>query len=56
VNELAPHEYLERALLALNKVDIDSPGFLADAENEALVRQINRRTFEMKKKFERSTN
>jgi hypothetical protein len=56
VNELAPHEYLERALLALDKVDIDSPGFLADSENEALVKEINRRTFEMKKKFERAAN
>jgi len=56
VGELAPREYLERAILAINKVDIESPGFLADRENEALVREINRRTFEMKKKFERAAN
>jgi len=56
VTELAPREYLERAMLALEKVDFDSPSFRTDPENERLVREINRRTFEMKKKFERTNN
>jgi hypothetical protein len=56
VGELAPREYLERAMLAINKVDIESPGFLTDPENETIIREINRRTFEMKKKFERAAN
>lgn len=56
VSELAPHDYLERALLSIEKVDIESAGFLSDPENEKLVREINRRSFEMKKKFERASN
>lgn len=54
VNEVAQREYLERAILALEKIDMESSGFLSDSENESLVREINRLSFEMKKKFERA--
>lgn len=54
VSELEPREYLERAKLALEKIDIDSPSLLADSGNAALVIEINRWTYEMKKKFERA--
>lgn len=54
VNELQPREYLERAKLALEKVNVDSPGFLSDPENSRLVMDVNRLSFEMKKKLERA--
>lgn len=54
VSELQPHEYLDRARLALQKVDIDSPGFLADPTNLELVMDINRLSYDMKRKFDRA--
>ena len=56
VSTLMPREYLERALGALEKVEVNTPGFLTDAENAALVMEINRLTYEIKKKFERAGN
>lgn len=54
VSELGPRECLEDALRALDKIDIESPSLLSDPGNAAIVMEINRRTYEMKKKFDRT--
>jgi hypothetical protein len=55
INEdLKPSEYLKRALDQLEKIDINSDGLLASAENKALAAEINRIAWEIKKRFDRS--
>jgi hypothetical protein len=54
VNELKPKEYLERAMSSLEKIDIDGESLLSDPENKVLIMEINKLTYEMKKKFERN--
>jgi hypothetical protein len=56
VNDLKPKENLERAKSALEKIDLEGDSLLSDPENETLVRDINKITYEMKKKFERSNH
>jgi hypothetical protein len=52
--ELKPGDYLKRARDLLEKIDVDSPALLASGENRELVHEINRMTYEIKKKFDRS--
>jgi hypothetical protein len=54
VSEYKPRVYLERAKLALEKVDMQNPAFLADPANSQLVREVNRLSYEMKKMFDRA--
>lgn len=54
VEIIEPTRLLERALNSLERIDIDSDGFLADRSNLDLVREINRLSFDMKKRFERA--
>lgn len=51
---LKPREYLEKAKLALEGIDIENESLTADPLNEALVRELNQLTYEMKKRFERA--
>lgn len=51
--ELAPRERLRRALDSLEKIDVDSPALITE-ENLELVVEINRFSYGLKKKFERS--
>lgn len=55
-HELKPREYLERAKELLERIDVDSPGLLADNENGTLALEINRLAYEIKKKFDRRTS
>lgn len=52
--ELKPKELLVKAKLALDRIDIDDGSLIADPANEALVRELNHMTYEMKKRFERA--
>lgn len=52
--EIEPNRLLKRAISALESIDIDAPEFLANIENESLVDQINRRSYEMRKIFKKS--
>lgn len=48
-----PADLVERALSALLSVDCDLDSFISDLHIEEMVREINKITWEMKKKFER---
>ncbi|HUE90712.1 hypothetical protein [Pseudomonas sp.] len=52
--ELQPKEYLERAKALLEKIDIDGIALVADLSNGQLVMDINRLSYQMKKKFEKT--
>lgn len=51
VGQIEPRQLLERALNALHRIDIYSPGFLDDDGNSDLVSRINRLTYEMRREF-----
>lgn len=48
-----PRKLLERALAALNRVDVQGPALVGDGVNEDLVRQISSIAWDMKKRFDR---
>lgn len=54
MSELAPKEYLERAIWALEKVDVTSQGFLHDESIMPLVKYINSQAWDMKRILERA--
>jgi hypothetical protein len=54
VSEEEPKEYLRRALLALQKIDISSDAFLTDPAVLDMVKHINSECWEMKKALERA--
>lgn len=51
---LRPGEYLKRAKDQLDKVDLDSEALLSSPENMELVMEINRISWEIKKRFDRA--
>lgn len=51
-----PRKLLERALVALQRVDPASPSLTADPANESLVKDLNSAIWEMKKRFDRKGN
>lgn len=53
-SEWQPTEYLERAKNLLEKIDIDGPGLVAEPSNGQLVMEINRLSYQMKKRFEKA--
>src|SRR5690606_15497015 len=52
--ELQPTEYLERARALLEKIDIDGAALVAEPSNGQLVMDINRLSYQMKKRFEKT--
>ncbi|MER8728887.1 hypothetical protein NKH28_03455 [Mesorhizobium sp. M1227] len=52
--ELKPSEYLRRAKELLEKIDLDGEALLNGSENLALAIDINRLTYAIKKRFDRS--
>jgi hypothetical protein len=53
INANKPRELLERAVEALRNVDYRSDSFVTDTANEALVKEINSLSYEMKRRFDR---
>jgi len=52
--EIEPNRLLLRAINALKGIDIDKQDLTANPENRELVSEINRLSWEMKKKFEKA--
>jgi hypothetical protein len=54
VDKDEPRKLLERALAQLARVNIRGAAFIQDRGNENLVKELNRLTYEMKKRFDRA--
>src|SRR3546814_11337692 len=52
--ELKPSEYLRRAKELLEKIDLESEALLSGPDNLSLAMDINRMTYAIKKRFDRS--